>query len=320
MLYIFHGQDDFTRNEKIAELRALMEPSVADLNVTLLDGRDVRLGEIRNHADSMPFMADRRLVIVTGYLGQLKGESEALERLIEYLGQIPPTTDLVLVENDLLDNRHPVLKAAANLEATVTRFGAPAQNNLRGWVIKRAQEYESTIEPGAAELLARLVGANLRTLNSELEKLSLYVGSQRPIQADDVKLLVPYTEEAENFGLANAIGQRNAPRAYDQLGKLLDEGKHPMAILGSIAAQIRGLLEVKDMAERGLSPAEIARKKGWSSDYAAKMRLREAARFSTPRLEEILEALLQIDLDIKRGRVDSLLALDTLIARLCASG
>ena len=90
-----------------------------------------------------------------------------------------------------------------------------------------------------------------------------------------------------------------------------------MAILGSIAAQIRGLLEVKDLAERGLSPPEIAEKKGWKSDYPAKMRLREATRFSMARLEEILEMLLQIDLDIKTGRTDSLLALDTLIAQLC---
>jgi DNA polymerase-3 subunit delta len=128
---------------------------------------------------------------------------------------------------------------------------------------------------------------------------------------------VPYIEEAENFGLANAIGQRNARRAYDQLHKLLDEGKHPMAILGSIVAQVRGLLEVKDMAERGLSPPEIAKIKDWKSDYAVKIRLKEAANFSMSRLEEILEILLEIDLKIKTGRIDSLLALDTLIARLC---
>ena len=98
---------------------------------------------------------------------------------------------------------------------------------------------------------------------------------------------------------------------------MLDEGKHPMAILGSIATQIRGLLEVKDMAERGMSPQEIAQKKGWKSDYAAKMRLRDAAKFSVVRLEEILDLLLEIDLNIKTGRVDSQLALDSLIARLC---
>ena len=185
--------------------------------------------------------------------------------------------------------------------------------------MRRAKELGANIEPSAAARLGRLVGPNLRILNNELEKLLLYVDGQRAIQTADIDLLVPYTEEAERFGMSNAIGQRDARRAYDQLHKELEEGKNPMVILGSIAAQIRALIEVKDMAERGLTPAEMARAKGWRSDYAARARLKEAANFSMARLEQILEMLLEIDLAVKTGRIDSLLALDTLIARLCTA-
>lgn len=317
MLYILHGPDDFTRNEKIAELRSTVgDPSLQDLNVTVLEGRDLTLGEIRHHADAMPFMAAKRLVIVKGYLGQLKQRADEVDRLVEYLKHLSPTTDLVMVEPESLSRRHKVLEAAATIQAEISHYAGPDKNSLRAWIIKKAGEHGATIEPGAAELLGRLVGTDLHTLNNELEKLALYVAGQRPVQTADIELLVPYTEEAENFGLTNAIGQRNARRAYDQLHKLLDEGKHPMSILGLIAAQIRGLLEVKDMAERGLSPPEIAKIKGWNSDYPARMRLKEASKFSMARLEEVLEQLLQIDLDIKTGRVDSLLALDVLVARL----
>lgn len=318
MIFIFHGPDDFTRNEKIAELRAgFSDPTVADLNVTVLDGRNISLGDIRHHADAMPFMADMRLVIVTGYVQAIKGSSGDLHKLVDYLAQTPPTTQLVLAENDSLDKRHALLKAAPAMQAQVIQFAGPNKNNLRQWLINRAGEFGAQIEPAAADLLGRLVGTELRTLNSELEKLSLYVGGTRPINRADVELLVPYIEEAENFGLANAIGQRNARRAFDQLHKMLDEGRHPMSILASIATQIRGLLEVKDMAERGLSPQEIAQRKNWRSDYAVKMRLREGRNFSTERLESILEMLLEIDLNIKTGKTDNLLALDSLIARLC---
>ncbi len=320
MIYIFHGPDDFTRTEKIAGLRAgFGDPTLSDLNLTELDGRALTLSNIRHYADAMPFMADKRLVIVNGFLSALKGKSEQIKQVVKYLNQVPPTTNLVLVEVDLLEKRHPVVKAAAEFSAKVVAFAGPDKNNLRGWIINRTQEYNATIEPSAADLLARLVGTELRTLNSEIEKLSLYVGNQRPINRADVDLLVPYVEDAENFGLANAIGQRNARKAYDQLHKLLDEGKHPMAILASIATQVRGLLEVKDMAERGMLPREIAARKNWRSDYAVRMRLKEARNFSTARLVEILEMLLEIDLNIKTGRMDNLLALDTLIARLCAT-
>ncbi len=318
MIYILHGPDDFTRNEKIAQLRAqFSDPTLADLNVTSLEGGNLSLGQIRNTADAMPFMADRRLVVVSGFLRALKSKPAELEQLAAYLGQVAPTTDLALVEDEALDKRHPVLKAAEAAGAQVLRFDGPGKDNLRPWIINRAKMHGAEIEPAAAELLGRLVGSELRTLNSEIEKLILYAGNRRSISRADVELLVPYTEESEDFGLTNAIGQRNAPRAYDQLHKMLDEGKHALAILASIAGQVRGLLEIKDMAERGLSPQEIAQRKGWKNDYAVKMRLKEAANFSSARLEEILEMLLAIDLDLKTGKIESRLALDTLIARLC---
>lgn len=333
MLYVFHGPDDFSRAEKIAVLRAAMgDPTTAEMNTALLDGRTLRLSDLRQHSDSMPFLAPKRLVIVSGYLASLSGraegegdpritnpsspdKSEQLQALVDYLGRMPPTTDLVLAETKTLDRSHLVLKAAKAVGGEVTLFAI--SENLPGWIIRRATEHRAIIEPGAADILARRVGADLHTLNSELEKLALYTAGQRPITKADIDLLVPYTEEADQFGLSNAIGQRNARRAYDQLHKELDEGSNPMAILGSIAAQIRALIEVKDMAERGMSAAEIAQIKGWKSDYAATARLKEAANFSMARLEQTMEMLLEIDVAIKTGRMDSLLALDTLIARLC---
>jgi DNA polymerase-3 subunit delta len=317
MLYVFHGPDDFSRTEKIAALRAAMgDPTTADMNMALLDGRTLRLSDLRQHTDALPFLAAKRLIIVNGYLSTIADKADEMQALLAYLSQLPPTTDLVLVETESLPPRHPVLELAG---PGGRHFAAPDKDNLTGWIIRRAKEHGAIIEPSAADLLGRLVGADLRTLNNELEKLALYVAGQRPIQKADVELLTPYTEEADQFGLSNAIGQRNARRAYDQLHKELNEGSNPMAILGSIAAQIRALIEVKDMAERGMSPAEIAAVKGWRSDFAAKARLKEAANFSMPRLEQTLETLLEIDLAIKTGRMDSLLALDTLIARLCTS-
>lgn len=319
MLYIFHGPDDFTRAEKITELKAALgDSSTAELNVSTLDGQGLTLGDIRRDADAMPFLAPKRLVIVTGYLSYLDNRQEELQALLDYLSNLSPTTDLVLVENESLPKQHPVLKAAVAVESNIIYFGELNKHDLQSWIIKRAREHGATIEPGAADILGRLVGTDLRALDNEIEKLALYVTDQRPISKADIELLVPYTEEAELFGMSNAIGQRDARRAYDQLRKELDEGRNPMAILGSITAQIRALIEVKDMADRGMSAREIANLKGWKSDYAATMRLREAANFSMVRLEQIFEMLLETDLAIKTGRIDHMLALDTLIARLCS--
>ncbi len=318
MLYLLHGPDDFTRGQKIAELKEAMgDPTSADMNTTVLNGAGLQLSEIRHHADAMPFLASRRLVILNDYVRALGKKKAEVQPFVDYLNNLPPSTDLVLVERDEVERRHPLLQVIN--EIGTVQFMGLDQKNLQPWIVNRAKELGSSIDPNAANLLGRLVGLNLRVLNNELDKLSLYIHEkERPIQVADVELLVPYTEDAERFGMSNAIGQRNAQKAYDQLRKELDEGKNPMAILAGIASQVRSLIEVKDMAERGLSPSDIAKAKGWRSDYAAKMRLREAAKFSLPRLESILALLLEFDLAIKTGRIDSLLALDTLIARLCA--
>ncbi|MBN1218157.1 MAG: DNA polymerase III subunit delta [Anaerolineae bacterium] len=316
MLYLFHGPDDYIRSQKIAELKAALGDT-SGLGVTELDGQGLSLSEIRRHTDTLPLLVTRRLVIVNDYLRYLAGQAEARQALLDYLPHLPPSTDLVLAEREVLDRNHPVLKIAS--QSGQVHFAGLDVNNLQPWIVRRAKELGANIEPSAAALLGRLVGPNLRTLNSELEKLALYVGGERAIRQADVDLLVPYTEEAERFGISNAIGRRDARRAYDQLHKELEEGKNPMAILASIAAQIRALIEVKDMAERGMTSLEIARVKGWRSDYAAKARLKEAANYSMARLEQVLEMLLELDLAIKTGRMDSLLALDTLIARLCTA-
>jgi len=316
MLYICHGPDDFIRAEKINDLKAAVDDSAsAGLNVTQLDGQSLTLSDIRHHTDTLPFFVTKRLVVVSNYLAYVTSRPDDLQALLDYLPHLPDSADLVFDERETLDRNHPVLKMAR--EQGTVHFAGLDANNLQPWIVQRAKTLGATIEPSAAAMLGRLVGPRLRILNSELEKLSLYVNNERPISTADVELLVPYTEEAEKFGMSNAIGKRDARRAYDQLHKELDEGRNPMAIMAGIAAQIRALIEVKDMAGRGMSPAEIARVKGWRSDYAAKARLQEAANYSMARLEQILEMLLDFDVAIKTGKIDSMLALDTMIARLC---
>ena len=91
MLYIYHGPDDFSRAEKITELKAALgDPSVAELNISNLNGQGLTLSDIRRDADAMPFLASRRLVIVTGYLNYIADKKAEQQALIDYLGHFSP--------------------------------------------------------------------------------------------------------------------------------------------------------------------------------------------------------------------------------------
>jgi DNA polymerase-3 subunit delta len=324
MFLIFHGPDQFSAKETLHKLKErLGPPEMVDLNTSELDGKSLTLSDLSHYTGAMPFLAARRLVIVTNYLtrlggtGNSKGDTETLEKLAVLLDKLPETTNLIFLEEAELKKSHPILKKGLAIDKCVHTFSGPKQGQLPGWIENRVKGKGGLIERPAAAALANVIGEDLQRLDNELEKLLVYVNGARPISLADVELLCPYTADSETFAMANAIGRSDLNEAQNQLHKRLDEGQTPLAILGGIAGQFRGLLEVKSMAAQGLTPAEIAKAKGWRSDYAAKMRLREAGHFSQTRLVEIFNILLKADLAIKTGQMEETLMLDTLLAQLC---
>jgi DNA polymerase-3 subunit delta len=333
MFYVLHGEDEFSRSEVLAEMKAKMgDPTMADLNTTVLDGSKVTLAELMHTCDTVPFLADRRLVIVEGLLTRLEGEGrgkadkgreqpawkkEYLEELTAYLKRLPETTRLVFLEGKSISPNHPVLKMAlADKERGYTKeFRLPTSGKLRRWITDRVESKGGEIEASAAEELAAFVGSDLRLLDQELDKLISYVDGARPITKADVHLLVSYVQQANVFEMVDALGRRDGERAIKLLHRLLEDGEHPLSLLGMIVRQFRIMIQVKDLDERGVSPKKIGAQLGLHP-FVAEKGLRQSQNFSMEQLETIYHKLLETDLAIKTGRMDQVLALDMLIVRL----
>lgn len=326
MFYIFHGEDEFTCSERLAELKEKMgDPAMADLNTTVLDGSQVSLAELKLASDTMPFMSDRRLVIVDGLLSKLEpGEGkerapwqeEYLEELVAYLKQLPGTTRLVFVEEKTIGEDNPVHRLAlADERGFVKEFELPSRGELGHWIEERAKAKGAQIEPAAARELANFVGDNLRLLDQELGKLIAYTDGARPISRDDVHLLTSYVREANIFHMVDALGRRDGQRASKLLHRLLDDGQHPLALLGMIVRQFRIMIQVKELAGRGLGTRAIGARLGLPN-FVVEKELRQARGFSIAQLEGIYHKLLETDLAIKTGQMDAVLALDMLVVGL----
>jgi DNA polymerase-3 subunit delta len=337
MFYVFHGPDEFSQAEQIAEFQARMgDQAMASLNTIRLDGRKITLGELRHACDAIPFMAARRLVIVDGLLTRLGGrrrrgagegeegiepsagrQDTELAQLLEYLPGMPETTRLIFVEDELLDKKHPILALAKQQgSGYVKDFVPPTRGTLSQWISRRAEAKGGRIVPRAAEALTAYVGQDLRLLDQELEKLLTYVGSERPVKEEDVHLLTPYVREANIFEMVDAIGLGNGQRALSLLHKLLEENKAPLYLLSMIVRQFRILLQVKDLLGRNVAPGAIPHELDLHP-YVAEKAVAQARSFSLERLECIYRRLLETDLAIKTGQMEDLLALDTLIVDLC---
>jgi len=327
MFYLFHGEDEFSRSETLAAFKEKMgDPGLAELNTTVFDGSKVTLGELQHACDSVPFMADRRLVIVEGLLTRLesKGEERALsawqkeylEGLTQYLKHLPETTRLVFVEDKAISQNNPVHRLAlAEKRGHVKEFKPPQGRELNRWIEERVRKKGGQISPAAVEELAAFVGNDLRLLDQEIEKLVVYAGQVRPISEEDVRLLVSYVQEANVFEMVDALGQRDAQRAAKLLHQLLDAGEHPLALLGMIVRQFRIIIQVKELSERGLSQQDIAARLRLHH-FVVKKAMRQAINFSMEQLEAIYRKLLETDMAIKMGQMDEVLALDMLVVGL----
>ncbi len=334
MYYILHGEDEFTRSEQVKELRKKMgDPQFADLNINLLDGRKATLGEIAHACDAMPFLLDKRLVIIEGLLARLEsrkkkeeesgdeggveeGGSGLAKELITYLERLPETTRLVFVEPKTLAKNNSVLKHAERdkKNAYVKEFSRPMPRQLPRWIQDRVHAKGGKIEADAVNELATHVGSDLRLLDNEIEKLITYRG-KASITADDVRELVAAVQESNVFDLVDALGRRDTSVALNLLHDQLDHNAVPQQLFALIVRQFRLLLQMKDLAARGLT-VDAARDQLKLHPFVAVKVWKQALNYTLPRLEEIYRRLLETDIAIKTGRSESVVALDLLIVEL----
>jgi DNA polymerase-3 subunit delta len=325
--YILHGEDELARSEALQKLQArLGPPEMAALNTTVFEGASITLAELRNACDTVPFMAERRLVVVHGLLGYLastKGQkrddhqswkAQYLTGLGDYLAQLPETTRLVFVESRQLPTTHPIMRRAnADTYSYVRAFGLP--KDLVQWVRKRAGEKGGEFSQNAAAALVQAVGQNQLMLDQEIEKLLAFANYERAVERADVTGLVPYAQEAVIFDAVDALGQRDGTRAAHLIHNLLDHGNAPLYLFAMIVRQFRLLIQIKELSRKQLDVQGIAKTINLHPYPTGKLHT-QARNFSIEQLEHIHHWLLDIDVQIKTGQIDDVVALDLLIAGL----
>jgi DNA polymerase-3 subunit delta len=328
MFYLLHGKDEYSRSLFLAKMKAkLGDSTTVDLNTTVLEGQKVALDELIHACDTVPFLAERRLVIINDLAARFeprrggeKEESEAekalLQDLGEYLSRLPDSARLVFLERKKIGRGNPIYKYAVDIEdGYVKEFTPPRGGALNRWIANLVREKGGSIEPGAINLLAAFIGSDLRLLDQEIEKLLTHTGEERPIKEQDVQLLVSYVQEASIFDMVDALGKRDTREAMKLLHRLLDDGQPPLYLLHMIVRQFRILLRIKELLGKGTLAADIRALLGLHPFVVEKM-MKQAPNFSIAQLEDIYHRLLEIDEAVKTGGMEPQLALDVFVTEL----
>jgi len=321
LYYIFHGEDVFSLREEARTLRNRMKSDdMGDLNTAVYDGRSAPVGEIIGAVSMLPFMTDKRLVVVENLLTWLTRKSAGktgkaeMERLVEALPNLPETARLAFVEFEPLKETHPVLKLAQQSGSRAFIKECAVPRDLGRWITRQVEFYGGRIEPRAAAALAEsLADLDLYAADSECAKLVTYVGSERAITEADVSTLTPYVPQARIFDIVDAIGQGKQKQALTLIYRLLEDPKeNTLALLSMITRQFRLLIITREVLDRGGNLRDVPELQRLPINKF----IEQANRFRLQQLEGIYRTLFETDYAIKSGRMKDYLALDLFVASL----
>ena len=327
MLYVLIGEDDFSIRETLEEIKRNSGDAAALLtNTTTLDGRQVSIEQLKNASETVPFLADKRLVIVEGLFSRFESnrrtgrrktkKSETVEEwraFSEAAKNVPEFTEMVLIDGKT-GGSNPLLNELAKT-ARVKTFPLMKDAQLRQWVNRRGEKAGGTIAPGAVNALVRFVGNDLWMMSNEVNKLAAYTGERR-IEEEDVKAVVSNAQDAGIFSLVDAIVESRTRPARELLQNLLRQGAAPAQLLAMISRQVRIIFQIKELRSLKKNRAEIQQKLGLTSDFVVRKAWEQSEKYTLDRLKEIYHRLLETDIAIKTGKYDGDLALDIFITEL----
>lgn len=280
--YLIVGADELKRDAAVRRLRSHVPADMADFNFDELDGASLEEpGQLISSAQTMPFCADFRLVIVNGAGELAKPVSEAV---VSYLADPNPQCVLCLVAEKLAKNTR-LYKAVAKVGPHSVIDCAPLKRwELPPYVVRLAQKRGLSMDNAAAQELVERVGESTVALDNQIATLAQLVGDAGRIALADVEANVAQIAEVSPWAFADAVCERNAPRAMEMLNLM----KAPSLVFlhSVLVGRLRELICAKSLDARGAASG-LARELGRQS-WQVKNHVRWSRAFGEEELVELL--------------------------------
>jgi DNA polymerase-3 subunit delta len=357
-IYAIVGSDDAEVKRTAVELaQKLTPPDAGDFGLETIDGAadntEQAAGRIRSTIEALhtlPFFGGAKLVwlknanfLADDQKSRSGSVQTALEELATVLDEELPEGITFLLSAIDVDKRRSFYKSLSK-RAEVQVFDK-LDSNRSGWeeealeiARERASKRKLKFDDDALELFVLLTGGDTRQIDNELEKIDLYLGSERQVNTSVVRELVPLSRAGVIFELGNALAERDLERALTLVRRLLDQGETAIGILlVAISPTVRNLLLAKDLMERHRLPRPHApfqfistvnrlpasatdhlprKKDGGINAYALGIAAQNAHRFETDQLVHGMEACLQANLQLITSQLDHELILTEIVVKL----
>jgi len=278
------GDDEFNVKQRAKELYHQWCDEIGGMDHEIIEATVANSGEalaaiarLREALQTLPFFGTGKVIWLRdcNFLGDERVASaqvvtESLSDLAEELKAFAWSRNRgirLLISAGKVDKRKILFKTLDKIGSVESLGGWSVDD--RDWTERMAvaaqtavREHKKEIsEEALAELIGR-IGPNPRQLDNEIEKLCLFVGDRKQIEAGDVNAVCTRNKMARAFALGDALGDRDLPRLLRRLDEELwetkfDSRKSEIGLLYGLIAKVRAMLLLKEMLREGWIKPEM---------------------------------------------------------------
>ena len=314
MFYFFYGEDSYSIVKKTAEFRRGFVEKNSDFNFTLLDGEKITYEKYWNSVNSLPFLGDKRLVIVKNIFQNPSKDIRA--EISKTLDKIPKENIVLFSDTVMPDKRESFFKKLAK-EKTTYYFAPLFGSKLSSWIDQKVAELgEIKFTPAAKSKLILYAGADLWRLENEISKLyfTAVALNRTEIDENSVENLVEPNLEIKAFALNDALVRQDTKAALISLENLLKNGEEELRLFNLIVYQFRTMIILSDLTSEPSSKIAGITK---LNPFVVSKTLPFLRRFNQEKIFTEYSRLNQLDVEIKTGRITSELALFRAVVDFC---
>ncbi len=306
--YLLFGEEAYLRSQYKNRLKNALADPGDTMNVSHFQGKGIHPGEIIDLAETLPFFAPRRLIIIEDS-GFFKNKCD---ELADYLPDMPATTCLLFVETEV-DKRSRLYKAVKTC-GRVTEFQVQDQRTLMKWILGILKKEGKQISEPTLSLFLERTGTDMERISSELEKLLAYTLGKDTITSGDVEEICTVQATGRIFEMIRAIAEKNQRQALNLYYDLLSLKEPSLRILALIARQFNQLLLIKSMVLKGYDKNTIG-DKAKLSPYITGRLMAQAKSFTLEQLKEAVRDCADSEEAVKTGRISDIMSVELLILK-----
>lgn len=312
LIYVIAGKDkSLVSAECERVIDWLLEPGEKMTGLFAADGEEATISEVLDELRTVPFLADKRVVVIRDAENFISANRQLLE---DYFDKPCSTGVLILTVEKWPPNTRLAKKLAGCGKLIVVT--EPKGKGLQSRLIEYARQgHGKKLSRQGAELMIELVGDELCRLYVEIDKLALLSEGRQEITIEDIELLTGHNRLFNAFEVIDSCLLGRAEEAVGRLREMFEADRSAeYTVIGAFAYHIRRMFVARRLLEKGLRINEIAgRLKIWSNKESF---FSQVHKVTLKQIGSLLERLAQIDYAIKTGRTKARVAVEQLVLRL----